>query len=83
MLFVEDKYLNDFVKEVEEMCIEGRISNLKFSDGVVIVDYGFCCVQLNEMLYLFVDFYKQKIGYFIVEVVYMELVELFILYVFD
>lgn len=82
-LLVEDKHLNDSAKEAEETCTEGRISNLKPSDGVVIVDHGSRRAQSNEMLHLFVDLYKQKTGHPIVEAAHMELAEPSISHAFD
>lgn len=60
-----------------------RMSNLKASDGVVIVDHGSRRAQSNEMLHLFVDLYKQKTGHPIVEPAHMELAEPSISSAFD
>lgn len=61
----------------------GRISNLKPSDGVVIVDHGSRRAQSNEMLHQFVDLYRQKTGHSIVEAAHMELAEPSISHAFD
>jgi len=67
----------------EEMSTVGRMSNLKPSDGVVIVDHGSRRAQSNEMLHLFVDLCKQKMGHTIVEPAHMELADPSISYAFD
>lgn len=58
-------------------------SNLKASDGVVIVDHGSRRAQSNEMLHSFVEIYKKKTGHAIVEAAHMELAEPSISVAFD
>ncbi len=87
-LNVEDEPSKDATKEAglnleAEMSAETGISNLKLSDGVVIVDHGSRRAQSNEMLHQFVDLYKQKTGHSIVEAAHMELAEPSISHAFD